>query len=878
MNVHVFSPPQLHPALAELASRPQWVAWQFIKIRGELKKPLMSPKAPREFASHSDPTHWLSFDEAAAYAATRGFPGIGYVLSADDGLTGADLDKCRDPETGTVEDWAQEVLDLAETYAEVSPSGSGIRLFWRGKIGATVKCDPAHVELYAKQRYLTITGQHIGGTPLTIEAAPETHRRLMQRVEEHRAAAERAKRFREEEDGTLTDLTTGENFETAEEADAVSRPAAAPRSPVAGTGQSFFRQVNDAAMESLSAWVPAIFGSSARPQPGTGAYRVSSRDLGRNLQEDLSIHPDGIVDFGVSDMGDAALGKRTPIDLCLEYGIRSDPADAALWLCDCIGLDAASIGWNDIDRGSVEEGLARLANFTVGGASPTAPAVASACNKTAHADTSGIEPVDLWAKFDPPALPSGILPGVIERFATVRAEMMGADPAGLAMAALVVCSALISDRIQLRMKRHDTWTESARLWSAMVGLPSTKKSPIISAAVKPLFGIDADLAREYRQAKAEYDQLKKAGETAAPPRNRRLRIEDTSVEASQAIIADSPDGVLCFQDELSRFFASMERYSGKGSAGGDRGYWLQAFNGGSYSVARVGRGQFDIENLSVCLLGGVQPDVIRRVAADTLDDGLLQRMIPIILRPASIGKDEPMPDVVREYEWVARRLHGMSPPITGGSGNLSNLETTLVFDEDAQAIRRDLEARHLEMSSLEIVNRKLASAIGKYDAIFGRLCIVWHCIEHAEHDRPPRTVSGEIAAQVADFLHGFILPHAIAFYREVVGLSDDHELLTEVADFLLTHPEITEATFRTFGRGSSTMRRCKDTKSAETILERLEAFGWLARKPTERNQTSARWEVLPAVHAAFAERAKREKARREKARQTIADVFRGEGE
>ena len=449
------------------------------------------------------------------------------------------------------------------------------------------------------------------------------------------------------------------------------------------------------------------------------------------------------------------------------------------------------------------------------------------------------DPVDLWARFDPPELQTGVLPSTIERFARVRGEMMGADPAGLAMAALVVCSALISDRIQLRMKRHDTWTESARLWGALVGLPSTKKSPIVSAAVKPLFAIDAELAGEYREAKAEYDRLKDSAERPAMPRNRRLRIEDTSVEASQASIADSPDGVLCFQDELSRFFGSMERYSGKGGASADRGYWLQSFNGGSYSVARVGRGQFDIENLSVCLLGGVQPDVIRRVASDTLDDGLLQRMIPVILRPASLGKDEPMPDVVREYDWMARKLHAMLPPSAGGVGNLADTDAQLVFDDDAQEIRRDLEARHLEMSSLEIVNRKLASAVGKYDAIFGRLCIVWHCIEHAGEDRLPRVITVDTAARAAEFLHGFILPHAIAFYREIIGLSDNHELLTEVADFLLTHPEIEEATFRTFGRGSSSMRKCKDTKAAETILERLEAFGWLSKKPTERNQTSA---------------------------------------
>ena len=59
------------------------------------------------------------------------------------------------------------------------------------------------------------------------------------------------------------------------------------------------------------------------------------------------------------------------------------------------------------------------------------------------------------------------------------------------------------------------------------------------------------------------------------------------------------------------------------------------------------------------------------------------------------------------------------------------LQTQLLeFDNNAQDIRHKLEAKHLELQSLESVNRKLASHIGKYDGLFARLCIVWHCIEN----------------------------------------------------------------------------------------------------------------------------------------------------
>src|SRR6516164_6665646 len=106
----------------------------------------------------------------------------------------------------------------------------------------------------------------------------------------------------------------------------------------------FWRKVNSLALDKLGSWVTDIF-PHARFQRGTGAYRISSRDLGRDLEEDLSIAPSGIVDFGVADMGDPRLGKRTPIDLVLEFGGKPNAAEAALWLCDRCGVDPTRLGW-----------------------------------------------------------------------------------------------------------------------------------------------------------------------------------------------------------------------------------------------------------------------------------------------------------------------------------------------------------------------------------------------------------------------------------------------------------------------------------------------------------------------------------------------------
>ncbi|RVD64091.1 DUF3987 domain-containing protein, partial [Mesorhizobium sp. M7A.F.Ca.ET.027.03.2.1] len=398
-------------------------------------------------------------------------------------------------------------------------------------------------------------------------------------------------------------------------------------------------------------------------------------------------------------------------------------------------------------------------------------------------------PVDLWARHTHPSLPSGLLPPVIEEYARVQAEMMGVDAGGLAASVLAVCAAAIPDSIQLKVKRHDDWMESPRIWVALIGSPSTKKSPLIANATAPLKKLDRELYRAYIEAKAEYDGLdKEVKKTATPPKHVRLRLEDTTIEAAQEVLKDSPNGVLCLQDELSGWFGSMDKYSGNRGAAKDRAFWLQSFNGGNYTVNRIGRGAVWIDNLSVSMLGGIQPEPMRKVAGDAVDDGLLQRLFPIVLGSASIGKDEPTPPVVAMYAALVERLHGLSKPLAGGM-----IEVSLRFDEGAQAVRNELEAKHHAMAAgWEAVNKKLAAHIGKYDGLFARLCAIWHCVE-STGNRPASEVKEDTARRVAAFLHDFLFPHAITFYADVLGLSERHDALLATAGWILAHqpPSVT---------------------------------------------------------------------------------------
>ena len=77
------------------------------------------------------------------------------------------------------------------------------------------------------------------------------------------------------------------------------------------------QKLNDRALANLSAWVPEIFPKAKRNKKGI--YRISSADLGRENEEDLSISPKGVKDFGLHDLDDPRQGRRTPVQLVMEH-------------------------------------------------------------------------------------------------------------------------------------------------------------------------------------------------------------------------------------------------------------------------------------------------------------------------------------------------------------------------------------------------------------------------------------------------------------------------------------------------------------------------------------------------------------------------------
>ncbi len=168
-------------ALDPWAEAKRWVAWHTVIRKGKATK---LPVGDRGYAAESNnPETWLTWIDAEHLRKLRAYDGVGIELGdlGDDRyLVGIDLDSCFDTARNPLP-WAQAILSLLPTYAEISPSGGGIKLFFyiatsnvrpflrligvdedkwgcKRSIGSNGAEHGPAIEFYAAARFFTTTG------------------------------------------------------------------------------------------------------------------------------------------------------------------------------------------------------------------------------------------------------------------------------------------------------------------------------------------------------------------------------------------------------------------------------------------------------------------------------------------------------------------------------------------------------------------------------------------------------------------------------------------------------------------------------------------------------------------------------------------------
>ena len=151
---------------AELKAEPRWVCWRREERNGRATKLPVDAHTGR-MAKSTDPATWAAFEEAVAAVGRWRCDGVGFVFGPDRAFTGLDLDHVISD--GALDPAYRWVVEEAGTYTEVSPSGDGLHLIFRGAkpdwAQRSRKGQPGGrvVEMYDHDRYFTVTGDVFEG-------------------------------------------------------------------------------------------------------------------------------------------------------------------------------------------------------------------------------------------------------------------------------------------------------------------------------------------------------------------------------------------------------------------------------------------------------------------------------------------------------------------------------------------------------------------------------------------------------------------------------------------------------------------------------------------------------------------------------------------
>ncbi len=267
-----------------------------------------------------------------------------------------------------------------------------------------------------------------------------------------------------------------------------------------------------------------------------------------------------------------------------------------------------------------------------------------------------------------PDFPADVLPDFWARWAADTAEAAGAPLDFVAMALLAGSGATLGNARW--GSPWPGWAEPPVVNVALVGRPSSGKSPAMDALHAMLAAIEADDNSDFGERQREWKrdalaakercalyeaEVKRAVKDKCPPpdmpadaaipnavQRRRLLTTDPTVAKAERMSAASPRGLLLIRDELAGWLAGMDRYSG----GGDRPFWLQAYGGRPWTPDRVkdGENEIAVRHLTWGIMGGIQPDRVASLLLAGDDDGLAARFLFTWPEPQYPNRPRAVPD------------------------------------------------------------------------------------------------------------------------------------------------------------------------------------------------------------------------------------------
>lgn len=700
----------------------QWVVWRYEERDGKQTKVPYCAFDGRK-ASTSDSSTWSTYEQAVAAAKKDNYDGIGFVFREDDPYCGVDLDGCVDLETGVIADWAASIIDQLDSYAELSPSGTGVHIIVIGNLPAGRR-RTGDIEMYDRDRYFTITGRKLSSSSIE-ERQPEiesVYRRML-------GNQEPIKTLHASPAGGEHALTDQEIIASAKAAKNRERFAQLWNGNWRSLGYKSASEADAALCSMIAFWtgpdplrVDNLFRQSGlyREKWERAGYREGT--LRKALQRTDYYRPDD--------------GARL---------VRAAPTPGA--------EDAGSGSW-----GTDEDVLARGEGMSPLAVPFPLEALPPQCRQIVEEGSKSIGcPPDLVAI---PVL--GVLAAAIGASRTIAIKRSWREGTTLFMGVIAPPGAKKTPAAKLAI---------SPLWRYQSDLKRSHTQKL----------------EKYEQELLEWREQKKLsqGEEAdvlPPPRKPKLPrtvVDDTTVEALVATLENNPRGLLVTKDELTGWVRAMDQY--KGGRGADRQHWLSLWSASPLVVDRKSREEpIILANPCVSVCGGIQPDMLKELGQDR-EDGMIERLL--FGYPETeinlFSFEEISLDAEQAYEDLYRKLAALDMvEVEGG-----DYEPGIVYmSSTAKARFGELSDGLLKDVYGLGFPARLQRTYSKLEAYLARLSLIIAMCRVVETGEPERVELSDVEA--ASKLIDYFKVHARRVHMKLRGNSDEDDLATALRTFL----------------------------------------------------------------------------------------------
>ena len=465
-----------------------------------------------------------------------------------------------------------------------------------------------------------------------------------------------------------------------------------------------------------------------------------------------------------------------------------------------------------------------------------------------------------------PVLPADVLPPFWRQWTADAAEAAGA-PVAFVVAALLAGAGSVIGNARWASPWQD-WKEPPCIWAALVGRPSSGKSPALDTVTGLLARIEADTNDDFDQRNLDHkrdvltanekmrlyqDDVKEAVKQRTPspampadcqppkqPQRRRLYSTEPTIEKAARLLEGSPRGLLLLRDELAGWISGMDRYSG--GTGGDRAFWLQAYGGRTWTPDRVkdGAEAVSVPNLTWGIVGTIQPDRVSSLMMGGDDDGLTARFLYVWPEALPPRRPARFADNDGAFEALLR-LRGLAWDSSQGP-------EVKPFTPAAAAALQDWRCEVAQMEA--DASGLLLSWMGKLPGFAVRLALILEYLAWAvESESEPPKVSELAFLQARTLLKDFALPMARRTFGEA-ALPQVERDARKLARWLIRQsplPEIVNAKeLRRMANGPG----IPDADRMEAALIDLHSAGLVRPRPARASGYGRRrkdYEVNPAL-------------------------------